>query len=91
MEWCACDTFWLAGTAGRGGTIGPGKLPRRGDLGDVKYILQEVCTLAPFGYPASSCCMVMPSKITMSRPLVLYDYVDYSLLYLQEHPLYVRP
>ena len=34
-------TCW-AGTAGRGGPIGPGKLPRRGDLGDVKYILQEV-------------------------------------------------
>ena len=45
MQWCPCDTLWPAGTAGRGGTIGPGKLPRRGDLGDVKYILQEVCTL----------------------------------------------
>ncbi|CAL8471306.1 g10848 [Coccomyxa elongata] len=34
--------FVLKGAINRGGPIGPGPLPRRGDLGDVKYILQEV-------------------------------------------------
>lgn len=34
-----------AGALNKAGPIGPGPLPRRGNLGDVKYILQEVCLI----------------------------------------------
>ena len=33
---------YLTGALGKGGPVGPGPLPRRGDLGDVQFILQEV-------------------------------------------------
>ena len=40
---CRCPS----GALGKGGAVGPGPLPRRGDLGDVQYILQEASSPSP--------------------------------------------
>jgi hypothetical protein len=34
----------VAGALGKGGPVGPGSLPRKGNLGDIQFILQEVPT-----------------------------------------------
>ena len=54
-----------AGTAGRGGPIGPGKLPRRGDLGDIQYILQEVLHPSqPFRFHCQASCSTAAGHMT---------------------------